>query len=247
MSTEVIYQAVLKVVRRRLKDAERSPETTILDIGAGRGRLLSLLLDNMPATAYACDYHPERFEVGCVPIERVNLDSGVLPYQEECFDLVTCSEVIEHVENYHALLREAYRVMKRGGLLILTTPNVLNMKSRVRYFASGFANLFGPLPVKNDRRYSTAGHITPVPFFYLSRALLHTGFTDIQVDIDKVQKTSLVCLILVYPLWVIAWRRFLALERKRYRTMTEENAPHVLRHGTTELMVGRTLLVSAFK
>lgn len=247
MSTELIYEAVRRVVRRRLMGADGLEGKTLLDIGAGRGRLLRLLLNGISANAFACDYHTDRFEVRSVPIHRVDLNSEILPYHNEFFDLVTCSEVIEHLENVHSLLREAHRVLKKGGLLVLTTPNVLNMKSRLRYFASGFANLFGPLPVKADTRYSTAGHITPIPFFYLSRALLDTGFTDIQVGVDKVQKTSLLCLVLLYPLWVIAWRRFLALERKKYRTLTEENESYILWHGSRMLMTGRTLVVSTLK
>jgi len=48
-------------------------------------------------------------------------------------------------------------VLKPNGLMVVTTPNVLNMKSRLRYLVSGFANLFGPLPVKNQDRFNTAG------------------------------------------------------------------------------------------
>lgn len=130
----------------------------------------------MPLISSACDFHVERFAVEWVPCKQVNLNLESLPYPDAEFDLVTFSEVIEHVENYRALLREAFRVTTSGGVLVLTTPNVLNVNSRVRYLVSGFANLFGPLPVRNDKLYSTGGHITPIPYFYLAHALLDAGF-----------------------------------------------------------------------
>ncbi len=247
MSTELIDQAVLRVVKTRLgKDATRS-DLRILDIGAGRGRLLELLCRDLPATACACDLDPERFEGGSVPIARVDLNTDALPYPSGAFDLVTCAEVLEHVENYHRVLREAHRVLKPGALVVLTTPNVLNVKSRLRYGAAGFPNLFGPVPITSDRVYSVSGHITPVPLFYIARALRVAGFTDIQVDIDKVQRTSLVCLVVLYPLWRIAWEYFLVRERRKYRTLTPENEPFVRWHGTTKVLTGRTLVVSAWK
>jgi ubiquinone/menaquinone biosynthesis C-methylase UbiE len=249
MSTEKIYRAVLRVAASRLSSAASSGQLSILDIGAGEGRLLEKLMQVFPKTvcARACDFHTERFELGSVPIARVDLNHEALPYKSGAFDLVTCSEVIEHLENYYALLHEAYRVLKHGGLLVLTTPNVLNMKSRLRYFGSGFANLFGPLPIRNDERYSTNGHINPIPYFYLARALAEAGFSGIQLDIDKLQKTSLALLAFLYPIWWLAWESFLGRERRKYRTLSPENEPYVKAHGAGKLLTGRTIVVSAVK
>ena len=247
MSTDLIYQAIRRVVTTRLGEAATRPGLTVLDIGVGRGRLLELLCRDMRATACGCDLDPDRLERGTVPVTQVNLNSHDLPYPSEAFDLVTCSEVLEHLENYHRLLREAYRVLKPRGLVVVSTPNVLNVKSRLRYWAGGFPNLFGPLPLTSDRCYSVSGHITPLPLFYLARVLRALGFTALAVDIDKVQRTSLVCLVLFYPLWRIAWECFLVWERQKYRTLTPENEPLVRWHGTTKVLTGRTLIVSAWK
>jgi ubiquinone/menaquinone biosynthesis C-methylase UbiE len=48
-----------------------------------------------------------------------------LPFKNGSFDIVLCTEVIEHVENQSKVLTEIFRVLKRGGYLAITTPNKL--------------------------------------------------------------------------------------------------------------------------
>ena len=197
VSTNGIYKAVLRASAG--KCGQRQAHLLHLDIGAGRGELIRLLQKAYRCNSSACDYHVERFGLKDVPIVAVNLDLQPLPYENDSFDLVTCSEVVEHLENYRSALREAYRVLRPGGSIIVTTPNVLNVYSRVRYLVCGFANLFGPLPTRNDKLYSTGGHITPIPYFYLAHALTDAGFIDICLEGDKIQRTSVFWLLLFFP------------------------------------------------
>lgn len=244
MSTQPIYQAILQVVQRRLLEQEK---LQILDVGAGRGDLLQHLANLYPITASACDFHVERFALADVPIQKVDLNQERLPYPDGSFHLVTCSEVIEHLENFRALMRDVHRVLKPGGLFVLTTPNILNVKSRLRFFASGFYNLFGPLPVKNDRLYSTGGHITPVAYFHIGHAMLDVGFTDIEPEIDRLQTYSLIGLAITFPFILVGWLSFLHQERRIYKTLTDSNQPLVLRHNGLALLAGRTVIVSGYK
>jgi len=246
LSTSEIYDAVIRLASMWHADMSGQP-LKHLDIGAGEGGLIRLASTKLPLESHACDFHVERFSQATVPMKQVNLNHASLPYADAEFDLVTCSEVIEHLENYRALLREAGRVLKPGGLFVVTTPNVLNVFSRVRYLATGFANLFGPLPVKNDKLYSTGGHITPIPYFYLAHALLDADFEHISLDIDKTQRTSVLWLVALFPFIALGWLRFGALERKKYKTLTTENEPHVGQHRSWMLFVGRTIVVSARK
>lgn len=245
MSTQNIYAAVIETSKKRLFSLTYGKRH--LDIGAGRGELVQELRRAMSMISSACDFHIERFAAAGISCKQVNLNHEPLPYQDAEFNLVTSSEVVEHVENYRALLREVFRVMADGGVLVLTTPNVLNVNSRVRYLVSGFANLFGPLPVRNDKLYSTGGHITPIPYFYLAHALLDAGFDKVELSIDKVQKTSVFWLILLAPFIFVGRYRFMARERKKFKTITPENETHVEVHFSWPLLVGRTIIVSAVK
>jgi ubiquinone/menaquinone biosynthesis C-methylase UbiE len=144
-------------------------------------------------------------------VEVADLNVENLPYPNASFDIVTATEVIEHLEHYRQTLREIYRTLKPGGCCILSTPNVLNINSRLRYFCTGFANLFGPLPIKNSALYSTGGHINPVGYFYIAHSLYDAGFEQVQVTLDKKQKPGIWKLaLLALPLLLGAawsWRK----------------------------------------
>jgi SAM-dependent methyltransferase len=61
-----------------------------------------------------------------------------LPFDDESFDYVVSVEGIEHVSDRQGLLREFRRVTRKGGRLIITTPNMLNLRARVSMALSGF-------------------------------------------------------------------------------------------------------------
>ncbi len=247
MSTQAIYEAVGASAMRRAAFASAGTKGTYLDIGAGKGDLIRALEKAMTLSSRACDFHVELFAPGKHVCTKVDLNSGTLPYADSEFDLVTSSEVIEHIENFRGLLREAYRVTADDGVIVVTTPNVLNVKSRVRYLVSGFANLFGPLPMSNLDRSCAGAHISPIPYFYLAHALREAGFENVELRIDKAQKTSVLWLLLLAPIIFIGGARFMRLERARFKTLTPENEVFVKAHFSWRLLVGRTIVVSAVK
>jgi SAM-dependent methyltransferase len=60
-----------------------------------------------------------------VPTYRVDIETTPLPVGDETFDYIICGEVIEHLERDPMfMMSELNRVMKTGGTLILTTPNI---------------------------------------------------------------------------------------------------------------------------
>lgn len=57
-----------------------------------------------------------------IKLLKVNIDSGI-PLEDVSADVVTCMALIEHIDNHNYFIEEVKRILKKGGLFILTTPD----------------------------------------------------------------------------------------------------------------------------
>jgi SAM-dependent methyltransferase len=220
---------------------------THLDIGSGNGDLIQLLRNRFELESSACDYTNTLMQLDDVKVSVANLSSEGLPFQDGAFNLVTCTEVIEHLEHYRYTLREMHRVLQHGGTLVITTPNILNLKSRIRFLIFGFHNLFGPLHFSESKLYSTGGHINPVSLFYLTHSLVDAGFHDIEISIDKTQASSKAWLsILYFPIKLFSMLT-LRKEKNKYQTIDKFNEPFVRKINSMDILLGRTIIVGCKK
>ena len=182
-----------------------------------------------------------------VAVTVANLNTQALPFADASFDPVTCTEVIEHLEHYRETLREMYRVLKPTGQLVVTTPNILNLKSRVRFLMFGLYNLFGPLYTMESNLHSTGGHINPVSSFYLSHSLMDAGFVDLKLTIDKRQSSSTFWMLLLYVPIKLFSRLIVRKEKRRYKTMDAHNEQYVQQINSVSVLLGRTIVVGCSK
>lgn len=102
--------------------------TSILDVGCGNAWLAASIIQNRKR-AEICSMdlstantqnakkrvHDERHLV-------IRGDAQHLPFQDNTFDVIVASEVLEHIEEVAKFLQELFRALKPGGRLILTTP-----------------------------------------------------------------------------------------------------------------------------
>ncbi len=243
LSTDRIIRVTIDKIR------QLSPQMSgqYLDVGAGNGELIDRVIREFPVAARACDYRDDLMTLQDLKVDVVDLNRDALPYPDGSFDLVTCTEVIEHLEHYRPLIREMYRVLRVGGVCIVSTPNVLNLRSRLRYLLFGFFNMFGPLRLGDDRYHSTHGHINPVSYFYLAHALHTAGFGRISLSIDKLQRRSWISLALLWLPIRIFSAIAIGKERNKYRTLDQANEPFVSAMNATDLLLGRTVIVGACK
>lgn len=156
------------------------PRGLLLDSGAGEGRLTALLRD-AGFRVTPCDIDPSAFtpDMAC---DDVDLNTKT-PYKNRQFDYVTSVEVIEHVENPHQLVREYARILAPGGMLIVSTPNIANIYSRLVFLLTGRFFCFG----YQERRL---GHITPVPWWELQDILARNGFAVVRIATNNYLKIT---------------------------------------------------------
>jgi SAM-dependent methyltransferase len=114
------------------------PCAAFLDAGCGDGRHLAAIAaaGYRPARVVGVDISERILETAratAAPLEpelvRANLES--LPLANDAFDLVLCTQVIEHLLDVEAGVRELARVLRPGGTLILTTDNRRRYVSKV--------------------------------------------------------------------------------------------------------------------
>src|SRR5258706_4208175 len=201
----------------RLLDAELDWKTArVADVGAGRGalsyRLSEFLRDEQQLEprehVFPCDLIPASFEVETLECRQTGAD-GRLPFEDAHFDATISIEVIEHVEDQFAFLRELVRITKPGGLIVVTTPNTLQMGSRLRTLATGFPTLFDPLPLAVHDPRMCGGHIHPISPYFLAYTALRAGMVEPQPVHDR-RKNSASALALLTPSVRIArrvWQR----------------------------------------
>ncbi|MEW6544059.1 MAG: class I SAM-dependent methyltransferase [Nitrospirota bacterium] len=154
----------------------------VLDLPCGTGALTQLLLDRGIDVTPA-DLNPDGFMITGRSCVRADLNAS-LPFESAQFDAMACIEGIEHIENPHLLAREANRVLRPGGRLYVTTPNVLSIRSRLSYLLRGYPEQFHYMIEVDPAtgKEQPIAHINPIGFLELRYTLNRWGF---RVDLVK--------------------------------------------------------------
>lgn len=101
---------------------------SLLDVGCGTGFLIELLTKQRPARYCGADLSDEMIRVAKEKqidgAEFVVSSADKLPYPDETFDIVTCSQSFHHYPYPQKAMQEAKRVLKSGGLYILSDTGI---------------------------------------------------------------------------------------------------------------------------
>lgn len=137
--------------RRVLHFAARTHPKRLLDVGCGDGAFLwaaHRTLRGVQLEGFDPNSDAQRLARGMLAARGLSVpvhgDWASLP--SHAFDVVTCSEVIEHVSDPDALLRDIHRVLVPGGVAVLTTPIRLTEEPadpnhRIEWFPGEFRRL----------------------------------------------------------------------------------------------------------
>lgn len=149
---------------------------TLLDVGCGTGELWAFVADRFDRYSGADVVRYDAFPHGG-EFRSVDLDSGRTPYPDGFADVVAAVETIEHLENPRQFARELNRLAKPGGWVVVTTPNQLNLLSKLG------------LVVRNEfpafRGVNYPAHLTALLEIDLRRIADECGWTDVAVAYSR--------------------------------------------------------------
>jgi 2-polyprenyl-3-methyl-5-hydroxy-6-metoxy-1,4-benzoquinol methylase len=233
----VIQQAVLN----RLPALGLPARARVLDAPCGGHAALTraLIESGFDAQGADLDSQPEG-RLGKA-FTKVNLDQP-LPWADHTFEAVFSTEGIEHLENHFSFLRELCRILKPGGLLVLTTPNITALRSRVRFFGSGF---FGrdSRPLNETSRHPLH-HIGLATFPELRYELHMSGFRLIEVRHTHIKPISYVYAI--YAPWMWLYTR-LAFRKEKDPSQRARNKEILETLLSPSVLFGECLMLIARK
>lgn len=159
--------SIKRLVLRLLAGHPRT--SSILDFGAGRGELVRRLVEEEGyADVTGVDLLPRPDDLPA-SIEWSQRDLNDEFSLDRTYDVVICSEVIEHLENPRHTFRTLGRLLRPGGALILTMPNQESIRSYVGLILGGHFTHF--------LADSYPAHITALLRLDLVRICDETGFT----------------------------------------------------------------------
>jgi SAM-dependent methyltransferase len=234
VTLSIIQEAVL----RRILDLRLPPGARILDAPCGAGGLAVELRDRGYA-AFGADIDSTAASALGDAFKAADL-ARPLPWSDAFFDLVLSVEGIEHLENRHAYLREIARVLKPGGTLVLTTPNIVSLRSRVRFRGSGFFHQ-DPRPLREAARHPLH-HIGLMTFADLRYALHTSGFRITVVAHTHIKPVSYLYGVLAPWAWLYTTIAFRKERDPRQRAANREIRRALF---SKSLLYGENLMVVA--
>lgn len=119
--------------QRELFDRELPAGSRCLDLGCGDGGTSGVHLVSNGYEYVGADISETAVATAKEKgLEAIRIsDAGELPFEGNSFDAVVCFEVIEHLFDVEAALTEIKRVLKPGGVVILSTPNIVYWRRRL--------------------------------------------------------------------------------------------------------------------
>ncbi len=172
-AVHIYWQKGYDFLRKFNKDGK---PLKLLDIGCDNG-LLSARLKRLGYGVYGLDIRRKEVAMARKLGIRAVLGNAEkkFPFHGNYFDAVLAADIIEHLYDTDFFIGEARRVLKSGGVFVVTTPNLASLSNRIRL-------LLGKLPVGSEIRLGRdmAGHIRNYTFPELEGQLRQHGFSIVK-------------------------------------------------------------------
>ena len=192
-----------------LKDLKNK---TVIDIPCGDGRM-SAVFKELGATVESYDLNSRNNDY--IDHEHIFADMNErLPIDSNHADIILCQEGIEHLQDQFFIFSEFNRILKKGGILILTTPSISNLRSKLAYLFMETEN-FKRLPYNEIDALWRVDRTSNKPKIYFGHLFLITcsklftiskinGFRLREQILTKISPSSFFWCILFYPLILLS-------------------------------------------
>jgi 2-polyprenyl-3-methyl-5-hydroxy-6-metoxy-1,4-benzoquinol methylase len=149
----------------------------VLDVACGESKLYEALARHRQIEYTGMDLSPvlveknkkKKYDV------RVHDVTTPFPFPANTFDVVLATEIIEHVNDTDAMLQNIKRVLKKNGILVLTTPNAASLGDRARMLM-GRTDSF-----EYHIRPGAMGHIRYFDIRKMREIMKHNNLTIIKI------------------------------------------------------------------
>jgi SAM-dependent methyltransferase len=189
-----LYRSIIRLLRS-------SGGSRLLDVGCGEGQLLRRAQKHF-------DVHGVDVSEAGVAAARAALGREVaqvasaaqLPFADGAFDVVTCLDVLEHIDDPLVVLREIHRVLADGGAFLFSTPNPTSLGHRLKG--------------KQSFIYRDDSHVSVLPPAQWRAVVAVAGFTVVSDGTDTLwdapyvrwlpaQAQRVFFLLLAHSMWAV--------------------------------------------
>lgn len=244
VTNDLIFKLCSKKISKGVK---------ILDFGAGKGHMCQRIGDMLESMGLvpsecisACEIDNSGFEYKKINCLKIGADSKI-PFPDDSLDVVYAIEVIEHLKCPYTFIDEAYRVLKKDGMLILSTPNCGHLFSRLAYLLTGFFSFYPPPSVKEANAGRICGHIMPLGFSYLRYGCLKSGFQNLTFHVDKRKRGILPYAIFLRPIMKLFSFIYAGKIKAYDGDLWAENKNMIQHANTVNALTARSIVVEAYK
>jgi len=211
----------------------------VLDIPSGAGAFTKRLLDHNIEVHSGDIENIMQVENKHFHVADMNL---TLPFDNDFFDAAVCIDGIEHLENPFFFVRECNRIVKKGGYIIISTPNISALRSRWRWLLTGHHNK-GKSPL-TEQHQTYLHHINLLSFHRL-RYILHTnGFKITSIRTNRVKWMSYTYFPLIPFAYLKTW---LVYGREKDKVQKQLNKEILSQMFSFPIVFGETMILKAEK
>lgn len=152
------YSLIIKAMKKLPKNREFN----LLDIGAGTKDIQKFLPKNINYISLDCrgDHDIE------IDLDKGSDGNGHIPIDSKAFDIILCTETLEHLQNPHKVMNEILRISKDDASIFLSMPNEYNFWLRLQYLLGIKDKMKEPFQVVNRHLHIHLPRVKDIEKFF---------------------------------------------------------------------------------